>query len=181
MDQLFSSLRCAAGISDARNRHIFSSGNTCSVIVFVSCPCPSFSLYFSDTLTHTYIHTIPQGYSTSCCLKKSLFHLISSNRQTRALRAGDWTESNLKKYFHDKKKRRGGNVVAMIQFLKRVFFFDFLNLLYNAEFGCNLVLHRHILLLIHSSADWLRISMRSFYCTDTERHYQDVPKWISPN
>ncbi len=47
-------------------------------------PVPLFSVLLCLTYIHTHrhTHTISQGYSTSRCLKKSLFHLISSNRQT---------------------------------------------------------------------------------------------------
>lgn len=64
-------------------------------LFFVFCPLSLFFLCTSLSLTHT--HDISQGYSTSCCCKKSLFHLISSNRQTWAPRAGDWTEQKKKK------------------------------------------------------------------------------------
>lgn len=44
------------------------------VILFVSWPCPSFSMY-RHIHKPTYMPTISQGYITSCCLLKVYFIL----------------------------------------------------------------------------------------------------------
>lgn len=94
MDQVFSSQHFATSIYDAWSQCIFSPGNITSFFLCLGpvplCLCTFFVRHIHKH-TPTNTHTISQGYITSCCLK-SLFHLISSNRQTCGSGAG-WRAS----------------------------------------------------------------------------------------
>ena len=99
MDQHFPSLPALPLVS-LTHKHFFFFFSWKYMFCHCFCFLPQSLSFFPPYFCLTGTHNISQRYGTSCCCRKNLFHLISSNRQTWAPQAGDWTDSKWKNIWY---------------------------------------------------------------------------------